>query len=251
MADALKEKLDKAKKSGSLNLSSADVMASVAPANEAPDITAPVTGTVKTEVSASAKNDVVMNEANKGNPGQVINEQSTANIALRDMVAAVPLSEMLVEITDADREAFKDAVIADTRYVYDFTLLGGKLKGKFRSRTQDESMAILAHLNVRVRKGDLVDQLHYSMLLRAGLLAAQVMELNGVRYDELATPLYWTRKDKEEVAPAWIKQAEGWVSRQEALTTILYDALQIFERKYWTMVDNAPDANFWSPAAST
>lgn len=245
--DKLKEKLDKARQSGNLSLSSADIAAEVTPQSEEkkPE---PVTGPVKTPVAEEAKKDSIMNTAAAGNPGQIINDE----LSNQDL-ANVPMSkELMVEIDDEDREAFISALVKDNRYVRSFSLFGGKVTGVFRSRTQEESLAILAYLNVLLRREEITQQIQYSTILRAALLACQVQELNDVGYEPLKEPLYFVKKSKtEETAPGWVDQLKMWMAKPEAITTAVYDEFQIFESKYWTMIRSAPESNFWSTAKST
>jgi len=246
MADILKAKLEKAKQSGSLALSSADVIADVNPEQKDPATVTPVTGPVKVPVPEEAQKDVIMNTAADGDPGKAL-----FNATAQDIVSGTPLDQLMIEITDDDRNPFIDAIVNNARYVRTFSLYGGRLTGKFRSRTQSESMAVLAHLNMLLRRKEIVEQLQYATLLRAAVLAAQVAEFNDVVYPELMVPLYWMRKDKDDIKPKWIDQMDDWMSKQDAIVTAVYDELQIFERKYWSMTRSAPESNFWPPAQST
>lgn len=245
--DKLKETLEKAKQSGKLTLSSADIAASVEPKVEdkQPDV---VKGPVSTPVAQEAKDDSIMNTAKDGVPGQIINDEMNN----KGVINPPPLEDLMVSIDDEDRDAFLDAIVKDVRYLRTFNLFGGKLTGVLRSRTQEESLAILAYLNILLKKGEITQQIEYSTMLRAAVLACQVEELNGLKYVPLTAPLYTVKKNKdEEVQPGWIDQFKMWMAKPEATTTAIYDELQIFESKYWTMIRSAPDSNFWSPAEST
>jgi hypothetical protein len=160
-------------------------------------------------------------------------------------------AKIKIEVTQDERDAFLSALLSGDRYVLPFKLFGSAMSGTFRVRSQAESKSIVAQLTRELRAGTVTLENDYGSRLRSMLLAAQVQELNGTTYTELAAPLMETvQADGQKQAPGWLAQVEVWERAPEGLVTALYEALKTFEQKYWTMVDSAKDQNFWKPAGS-
>lgn len=169
-----------------------------------------------------------------------------------------PLVE--VEISDSDKFAFEDAIVLDARFKRPFTLFNGKVHGVFRSRTAEESRALLNELNrqwaIMAKAGD-VPASEYSSTLRMALLICQIDELQSVKYPELTAPLTASAKVDDAglrtvVPPKWYQDMFvifGNIS--DGKQAALYKELCKFEQKYWTLVKHADDQNFWCPGAST
>ena len=160
-----------------------------------------------------------------------------------------------VEITEDDRNAFLHAIVTGERYERPFTLFGGKLSGVFRCRKIAESDGIIAWLSHCVNYGKADARIEYLTLMRNAVLAAQVKSLRGMiseDFPELKGPYGPTRSEdgKSVEPPGWVAMAESWGSRPEALVTALHNELQLFEKRYWAMVMDAANQNFWNPAAS-
>lgn len=250
-AKTLKEKLSQQiKTTGRVNVSSADLADFSKPETKHE----PVVGTVSTTVPPEAMKDPMMNKASAGEPGKAVAEKmeatskdakSTSDMALKD-------AEMLpiIEITESEREAFLDSVVKGTRFKLPFSIFNGKVSGSFRSRSQKESQAILARLNWEINDKRIATTLEYSTRLRNMLLTAQVEEIRDTKYLTLNEPLYRTLNGDKATDPGWLPQVEVWENEHEGLASALYTELQLFEHKYWTMVRNASDQNFWNPAES-
>ena len=101
-------------------------------------------------------------------------------------------------------------------------------------------------------------RIEYLTLMRNAILAAQVKSLRGMVNEdlpELKRPYGPTRvadgdKGDRVEPPGWVAMADSWGNRPEALVTALHNELQLFERRYWAMVMDAGNQNFWNPAAS-
>jgi hypothetical protein len=152
-----------------------------------------------------------------------------------------------VTLTEDDRNAFIDALIKGDRYVRPFSCFGGAVTGKFRSRLQKESAAIMGVLLKEYREGQLGTTVEYSTRVRNILLTAQVAALQDEEHRPLSQPLNWQVMDdgKQSKPPGWITQVDLWSEKPEALVSALYQELRLFEQKYWTMVLNAQDQDFW------
>lgn len=163
-----------------------------------------------------------------------------------------------VDITEEDRSAFLQALVTGGRYERPFSLFGGKLTGVFRCRKIAESDGIIAWLSHCVNKGKADARIEYLTLMRDAMLAAQVKSLRGMvneDFPELKEPYGPTRvadgdKGDRIVEPGWVAMAKSWGNRPEALVTAIHNELQMFERRYWAMVMDAGNQNFWNPAAS-
>lgn len=154
-----------------------------------------------------------------------------------------------VTITPEEKAIFLDAIINGGRYYQYVSLFGGKLTAKIVCRSQEESAAIIAQLNREIRSNKITTQLEYSNRLRLMLLAAQIHELNDVVLGPLREPLFAVVKSPDVIEePGWLEQVNLWEKRPDALATALFNELKTFEKKYWTMVANADNQNFWNPA---
>ena len=240
--ETLKEKMREfeAGKVGSVKVTGADLAAGgTAGAAEA----APKQGTVQAEVPKEAKEDVFSHAG------------ATADMH-QGMIPSF-LQER-VDITEEDRAAFLHAIVTGDRYERPFSLFGGKLTGVFRCRKIAESDGIIAWLSHCVNKGKADARIEYLTLMRDAMLAAQVKSLRGIvseDFPELKEPYGPTRvadgdKGDRIVEPGWVAMAKSWGSRPEALVTAIHNGLQMFERRYWAMVMDAGNQNFWNPAAS-
>jgi hypothetical protein len=224
---SLQERVQEQLKTGNVSLSSQDILAEPEKPTGQPTV-----GTVKAE--AKEYRDPVMEAANKGD--------------FQPIIGVPPLK---VEITQPERDLFLDAVVTGKRFRLSYTLFDGRYTVVFRSRSQAETQALTAQLMHEMRTSpNLSAEFQYGARLRCMLLAAQVDSINGTAYTELATPLLRTVDGDKITEPGWLAQANGWQQAAEGLTVAIYAALQEFERKYWTMVENARDQNFWKPVGS-
>ena len=233
---SLQERVSQGIKNGAVSLSSDDIAAESQPKKGEK-----VMGTVKTTVDKADVTDTVTGMAANGD----LNSKLTQP---QDEPAMEPID---VEITDMDREMFLDAMINGTRFELPFSLFGNKVTGMMRIRSQAESQALLSRLMYELRTEKIQFEVEYSSRLRSMLLAAQIRTLNGVDYAELSKPYVTTVHSADKVEePGWLEQVVTWERMPEGMVTAMYDALREFEAKYWTMIRNAKDQNFWKPAKS-
>jgi hypothetical protein len=247
----LKEKLESDLAAGK-GISSADIAAF---STKPPEIGTPVQGDVKVKVPDEAKKDPVLETAAAGEPGPRLAglaknaaDADPTKGPVNDPYMVVPEE---VVITETEREAFLNALIVGSRFELPFELFKGKIKGKLRCRSQQESTAIIARLTYELDLKTIVNGLDYSTRLRNMLMAAQVAELNGTCYPTLSEPLMRTINGKDVKEPGWLEQAVYWGTLSEGLVSAVYKQVRIFEAKYWIMVNNAANQNFWNPAGST
>lgn len=241
LKDQLKESLP-----ASVNISSGGGGGGESVPDKAPQA---VHGDVKAQVPKIADEDNLLN-AGKGEIGSSLS--STADLADDDPTK--PDSLFLTEevtLTEEERDQFLQALITGQRYEQSFTIYGGAIKGIFRGRATEESEAIAAWLNAGFRAGKYTSMLEYAIAVRNTMLAAQVKELGGTRFTEFKAPLYKTVDGDKVTEPGWLAQADHWSTEPEPVVAALYEALKLFERKYWTMVAHANDQNFWHPVEST
>lgn len=175
----------------------------------------------------------------------------TAEDPLLESAAGTGVANEPVKITKEQKDAFCMALITNARYTENFSLFGGKVTAKIRSRTLEETDSIEAYLRYKVSSGVIRTAFDYSNLARKILLTAQVQEFNGVKYDEMARPMS-IREDKDGVKlPAWEEQLDIWGRQSNAVAVALTRCLAEFEARYWFMVKNANDTDFWDRGEST
>ena len=239
-AETLKEKMKEFAegKIGSVKVTGADLASGGTGAQDEP--ATEKHGTVQADVPDEAKSDVFSHAG-----------------ATSDLHQGMTPSflEDKIDITEEDREAFLRAIVTGDRYERPFSLFGGKLTGVFRCRKIVESDGIIAWLSHCVNNGKADARIEYLTLMRNAVLAAQVKSLRGMvseDFPELAAPYGPTRSadGKTVETPGWVAMADSWGSRPEALVTALHNELQLFEKRYWAMVMDAGNQNFWNPAAS-
>ncbi len=216
----------------------------------------PIIGPVEAPTPPLERRDPAMEAAQGAQGAEQIQKEAeagqTTQDALKAMTAGDDTSYGTVTLTQAEREAFVEALISGERYERSFSLYGGKLSGVFRARSQAETIAVIRYLNQQRRNGTISDMLEYATCLRNILLAAQVKIMNGDEYLILQDPLHSVVKGVDDVTePGWLSQVEVWAKRQEGLNAALYNELRRFEQKYWAMVDGAEDQNFLNPEGST
>lgn len=235
-AESLKEKMREFAdgKTGSVNITGADLAPESDSKHEA------TKGTVEAPVPEEAKDDVfadanAMSDLHRGMTPSFIQDK--------------------IDITEEDRDAFLRALVTGDRYERTASLFGGRLKVVFRCRKIAESDGIIAWLTHCINSKKVDARIDYLTLMRDALLAAQVKSLRGLineDFPELKAPYGPVRsKGGEDLeAPAWVDAANAWGERPEALVTALHNELQLFEQRYWAMVMDAGNQNFWNPAAS-
>jgi hypothetical protein len=160
------------------------------------------------------------------------------------------VESLSIELTEDDKNAFLDALVSGDRFRRTVSAAGGRLVLVFRSRTEEETNAILTHLARLAQDGTVPNGTSYGLMLRSALLAAQVQRMNDIEFPELAGPMYRTVVNGKTVEPAWIPAMSHWNSLQAGTVAIVYRLLQAFEDKYWALVAGATDQNFFSPGGS-
>ena len=173
------------------------------------------------------------------------------NDILKEEADRQSLKRAQVVITPQDKEAFLDAMISNKRMVLKFTRCGGKISVVVRSRMIPETQAIMQQLRREMDSLSLVTQTDYTARLRAMGLAAQIVSVNDTVNDTLNAPLFPTvGADGKTLPPGWLGQSAYFTNISDGLQNIVWGCLSEFEDKYWIMVEDAKDANFWNPAAS-
>lgn len=155
-----------------------------------------------------------------------------------------------VVITPEEKSAFIDAVVTGDRYRQSFDIFGGHVHIVVRSRTSDETAAMYAYMRHEMSKKD-ANTVQMETDMQYLLLLTQVEEVNGTKFSELKAPYMFKAKGDSEEAPAWMEDMLAWKSKPEGLVGALVNRVQLFEYKYWTMVREAANKNFWSSGAST
>lgn len=248
----LKEKLAQQLTKGAVNLSSADVAGF-----DKPEKGEAVIGDATLKAPTTIGDvDPLMAVGVAGDSGKSVGDNIKNTATTEKLMAKLATDGSLlpeeINITQAEKDLFLDCVVTGKRFELSFSLFNDKIKGRFRSRSQIESAAILARLNWETENKHVHNALEFATRLRNMLLTAQVAEVRNTKYDVMKEPLYRTVKGlTETVEPGWLTQVDGWMGEHEGLVSAIYRELQLFERKYWVMVNNAGDQNFWNPAEST
>jgi len=157
--------------------------------------------------------------------------------------------EQELVITNTEKSTFIDAMITGERYRQSYSIFGGKVNIIIRSRTNKETQAMYAYIrhelsqdggNLTLLEGDM----QYMLLL------AQVEEVNGTKYPEMKTPLTYVESGGSTQEPGWVADLNAWKNRPEGLVSAIINRIQLFEYKYWTMVKEASNKNFWNSDTS-
>ena len=249
---SLAAKLKKQLADGNISLSSSD-LADFEQPEDAPK-NAPVVGDVKTEAPTDMRNiDPMVATGAAGDTGQIVSERLKDTADTTDLLSKLVVTTTLpaeITVTETERNLFLDCIIIGKRFELPFSLFDGKVTGKFRSRSQYESSAILARLNWELDQKLIYNIMEYSARLRNMLMAAQVAEVRNTQYVPLQEPLLRTQSGEKITEPGWLDQVVAWTKEHEGLVTALYREFQLFEQKYVLMVNNASNQNFWRPAGS-
>lgn len=223
-------------------------------AGPAPVAAAQVTGDVSAKVPQIANADPLIEGsvgASQETLGEDMNKLGDTGSGNMNQIPLDSFTETEIVLTEAERDAFLEALVENKRYEQKFSLFNGKIKGRLRSRSTEESEAIASWMNWGVKEQQFKSGLDYAVAMRNALLAAQVLDLNGTRFPELKAPLYRTQDGDKTVDPGWLGQMQAWSQKLEPVVAAVYQELRTFEKKYWTMVMHARDQNFWRPAEST
>lgn len=156
-----------------------------------------------------------------------------------------------VEILQEHRDRFIDSVVTGERYFEDFFLMGGRISIRIRSRSSEETDAIGSYLRVMVNKGDVRTDNEYSSLLRKLMCIAQVERMNGVAFPTMEAPLLYEETTAGRTPPAWEPRIAFWAAKPDAVVVMAVRCIMEFEARYWTMIRNVDDENFWRTGEST
>jgi hypothetical protein len=200
------------------------------------------------DVPEDAKKDVVMQV------GGSVDSSDAVMQALQNDPAGVLFERGKVELTPEDKQAFLDALVTDSRFELQFSLFDGKLTGVFRSRLNCETRAILNEMRRQLAAEEIPTEIEYTTRFRHSLLRFHLKELNGETYESpevLSAVVSAEDGEKKVTPPPWVEEAETFFKGNEAKTAALYNALCVFEGKYWTLVENANNQDFWQTEDST
>lgn len=163
----------------------------------------------------------------------------------------------VVTVTDREKKEFFDSVISGSRYKASATLFNGGLKVVFRSRSAIESEAIDSFIRKRVALGKIQSNQEYADTMRFAVLAAGVEELNGEKFPTLTEAgetnigMFYSETKTGLDEPKWLWLYDKWRARAESVVAVVVEAYFAFEAKYWLMIGNADNENFWKTGEST
>jgi hypothetical protein len=180
-------------------------------------------------------------------------EESAEDTTLKDLnpMERITQRRNKVVITPADKEAFIMSVIHNTRMELTFQILGGRVTVRVRSRKVPETRAIVAREQFELTKEIMKTRMDYTLRLRSMLMTAQIAEFRGEVYEEMQAPLQpVVRSEGGAEDPGWVKWIDYWAQQGDGIHALLWNCIQTFEDKYWRMVEDAQNADFWQPAAS-
>lgn len=159
---------------------------------------------------------------------------------------------LAMDVSEAEKGAFKAAIIANSNLELPFEFYGGALRVRVRGKRSEHTQAVVSRIFAENNANKLSTQHEYRTRLRALLMAMQIASVGCVDYPEPAGVLGDTvDNDGHVTVPDWVHRADAFLRMNEALFTTLWEAVNTFERKYWRMQEASRDANFWSPAASS
>ena len=154
-------------------------------------------------------------------------------------------------VTQNHKDAFIESVITGKRYVEYFSLFNGKVTLKIRARSVQETDAISAYARRMIATDKVKVDYEYSALMRKLLALAQVEEMNGVKNPPMEAPLFFEETEEGINPPAWEKRLKVWGDKPEAILIAVVRCILEFEARYWHMIRNVKDENFWQPGEST
>ena len=163
----------------------------------------------------------------------------------------------VVSVTEAEKRAFFDSVISGSRYKATVTLFNGGLSISFRSRSAIESEAVDAFIRKRVALGKIQSNQEYADTMRFAVLAAGVEELNGQKFPTLTEAgetnigMFYAETKTGLDEPKWLWLYDKWRAMAESVVAVAVEAYFAFEAKYWLMIRNADNENFWKTGEST
>lgn len=189
------------------------------------------------------------------------NNESLA--AINNRIDPVSLSRIdekkkrVVSVTDEEKRAFFDSVISGERYRCPVSLFNGAFKITFRSRSAIESEAIDAFIRKRVSIGRIQSNQEYADTMRFAVLSAGVDELNGEKFPTLTEAgetglgMFYSETKSGLDEPKWMWLYDRWRNKAESVVAVAVEEYFAFEAKYWLMIGNANNENFWKTGEST
>jgi hypothetical protein len=248
-ATSLKDKIKSFESSGKINVSSED-LAEFSPA-ELEEESRKQEGPVKVVVPKAVNSDPLTNTPD--NSTEKLSDTIARTDPIIDITPATESNEDLEEvvITPEDKERFLTSLITNARFELPFELFNGRIYGTFRSRKQKESLAILTQLRSETDRGKVKTLVEHATRTRQFCLTCQLKDLRGTKMPEFSEPMFPTIKDGKETDPEWIKNVEFFDNMDDGLLSALYKQFRIFEKKYWSMIENSEDQNFWKTGESS
>lgn len=251
LADKLKEHV---RQTGALT--SGDIATFVKEQNPEPSGPPPGAAMVETTVvdkpPSEAVDPMVTLATEHKTPGEQVGKLQDAIAATGNIMQAQQDRKQKIIVTPEDKDAFVTALIAETRMELTIRRCGGRVLVVVRSRTVPESQAILAYMQRQIIAKKIETQADYTNHLRAAMLSAQIMRFNGKDYKPLQEPLMPVQDivNKTTIPAGWEGGLDHWLTMGEAAYSLLWSCIEEFEDKYWRMIEDAKDQNFWNPAAS-
>lgn len=220
----------------------------------------PLTEDSTVDVPKEAKDDQLMQAGDmteqQNDVQRAIAEDPSGMNYAPDLSILEPIALDEVDITSEEKELFIDSLVTGDRFKLPFSLFNGKVEGTIQNRLNGETRAIIQEVNRRTVVEE-ISPVRFSELVRQAILRFQIVEVNNKTYEPVTGDLHAmvSEEDGKEVVkePKWYKEAETFFGsdKNEAFTAALYRAVQIFEAKYWAMVKNAENQDFWDPEDST
>ena len=156
-----------------------------------------------------------------------------------------------VTITEEQKNAFLTCLVTGERYKETFNLFNGKLIAVIRCRSAEETDAIMTKMSRDAVLGSIKSDYEYSSEMRILMLVAQVERVNDTIYTEMKKPLLQMADGENIIPPGWLEDYSSWRQKPEVLLSALGTAVAEFEARYWKMVSEAKNINFWQPGGST
>lgn len=196
--------------------------------------------------------DPVLEAGGEDQPHDVLKEQHE----IHEAEGNHPFTEddlLDVEVDPVDKERFLDCLTDGRRFTKEYQLFNGRVTVKFRTRTSEETAALLGELTRQAKKMEDLTSVEYSSMLRHANLVFQVDEIDDVTMPPPEDPIKAKYNDETGKIdpPAWWKRLDFYSGMQEGKEQAVYNTLLSFEKLYWTMIRKAHDQNFWNPEDST
>lgn len=186
------------------------------------------------------------------NDPSIIKKATVVSSDKKDKTVTISSSftEEDLEITPENKANFIEAMLTGERYKETYNIFGGKVSLTIRSRTTAETNALYSYIRHQLAKSQ-----DTAVVIEGDLtyipLVAQVEELNGTSFPEMKAPLTFESSAGVETTPGWLPDFVAWKNKPEGLTSAIISCVQLFEYKYWLMVKEANNKNFWNTDTST